>query len=180
MKNNTSENDKIHHRCHCTGQEFTFDEWIDYLKINSSDKTEHTAGKYKFNIHDACMNPDVELKYNDKYNICSYRITVCQSDNLNWTYGYYYHFHNIYGCGGAKYAIDDKYNKSYKSKREAVLACLDFLLKKAARELKDEERGFMDNNGKIRKSTYCPHIKLAIKHIKTQIAMQQYIQLSLF
>lgn len=79
----------IHKTCRCLGREFTFDEWRDYFMAHphSMSETVH-RNKYGFgfNIHDVCMNPDVDVSIESKYG--SVEVKTARSDNGRWEYGY--------------------------------------------------------------------------------------------
>lgn len=156
----------IHHRCFCTGQEFTFHEWCEYLRNKkNSNVAVHTFGKYRFNINDICKNPDTEIEYGQLNSICQFSIKVCQSDNLRWTYGYDYNFNHSGGVSGASYAAGNSHIVSYETKEEAVLACLSFLKNQARHALRNEKHGFVDDAGNIKRSSYSEKIKEAVLFI---------------
>lgn len=79
----------IHKICRCLGREFTFDEWRDYSMAHphSMSETVH-RNKYGFgfNIHDVCMNPDVDVSIESKYGCVE--VNTARSDNGRWEYGY--------------------------------------------------------------------------------------------
>lgn len=69
----------IFHSCKCTGQNFTFEEWGEYLKQEDSPKIVHQYKEFGFNIFDVCLTPDVKIKWTNKTNY--FEVSTAQSDN---------------------------------------------------------------------------------------------------
>lgn len=98
---------KIWHRCQCSGQEFTQDEWFAYCQ-------EHALGNevaceyegFIWNIHDVCLNPQTPVKVVfDGY--FRFEVRIAKSKN-GWAYGL------DISCGtsgygsGCHWALDNK------------------------------------------------------------------------
>lgn len=51
----------IHHSCKCTGQNFTFEEWGEYLHLEDRPEIVHQYKEFGFNIFDVCLTPNVKI-----------------------------------------------------------------------------------------------------------------------
>lgn len=114
----------VFHRCRCTGQEFTFVEWQEYLRLhpNSGREAVYSYNGYDFNINDVCINPSRERfeLSNGSYVELSY----CIFDSDLWICGYDYYL-NIpnnmcWSCVPPLYW----YENSYSNCLDAKLASL--------------------------------------------------------
>ena len=56
----------IFHSCKCTGQNFTFEEWGEYLKRADNCEIVHQYKEFGFNIYDVCLTPNVNIKWANK------------------------------------------------------------------------------------------------------------------
>lgn len=132
--------DKITHRILSAGREFTWDEWSDYLRSvreDSSNAITTTFGKYTFNDHDICLNPDHEdfIVKKGSYGY-SASIKYAECGNGLFAYGINY----CTGTGGGGYGVhwadkdrgEDDWRVGYRTKEECMMAACDTLLVRLA------------------------------------------------
>lgn len=113
----------IHHSCKCTGQNFTFEEWRDYLHLEDRPEIVHQYKEFGFNIYDVCLTPNVKIKWANKINY--FEVATAQSDNGRWGFGLHYNFWTQGGCCGAHYV--DTPTGGCNTEKEAVNAALNSL-----------------------------------------------------
>ena len=58
----------IFHSCKCTGQNFTFEEWGEYLHLEDRPEIVHRYKEFGFNVCDVCLTPNVKIKWENKIN----------------------------------------------------------------------------------------------------------------
>ena len=119
----------IHHSCKCTGQNFTFEEWGKYLRLEDRPEIVHRYKEFGFNVCDVCLTPNVKIKWDNKTNY--FEVATAQSDNGRWDYGLNYNFGTQGGCCGAGYV--DTPTGGYNTEKEAIDAALNSLKEKCQR-----------------------------------------------
>lgn len=137
-----------------TGQEFTSKEWWDYCRTHD-DYTEvvHTDGKFQFNIHGVCVNPEEAIRIEDKH----YRVVVVVAQsNGRWDYGLRF---NLPPCNGGSCPITFVWRKEngFAERDAAAVAGLDEMEKIITEWMRDrsirreddeetaEEHGYVDS-----------------------------------
>ncbi len=95
----------IFHRIRCAKKEFTQDDWSDYCKRCREDEKNRIItkiGKYIFNDHDICLNPERET-ITGKSGFYGFNVTIKWADCGNglWAYGIDYNT----GTGGGGYGV---------------------------------------------------------------------------
>ena len=172
----------IHHHCKCTGQQFTFDEWCNYLRDKNRPEIVHQYKEFCFNINDVCLTPNVKIGWTNK--IIYFEVATAQSDNGRWDFGLHYNFWTQGGCCGASYV--DTLKDGYNTEKEAINAALNSL-KEACQRVIDEilfRGGDIDDDDiseqKLRGSSVLPKIKEAMKKIKFYKESFTHPQLELF
>lgn len=181
----------IHHTCRCTGQQFTFKEWVEWLESHGKageDSSKFVAlshSGFDFNIHDVCLTPNVPVRLFNTY--CRVNVETAQSPNGRWDYGLDVNLHNS-GHGVGAGFVDDAKN-GYPTEAAAILAALLDARKSAERELancsgrsrsnpdNDEDE---DEDGFIKDSSLAPYIRNIIKQIDDQRRTTAFKQLTLF
>lgn len=157
----------IFHSCKCTGQNFTFEEWGEYLKQEDSPKIVHQYKEFGFNIFDVCLTPDVKIKWTNKTNY--FEVSTAQSDNGRWDFGLRYTFWTQGGCNGAAYV--DTQKGGYNTEKEAINAALNSLEENCQRVIDEIQfrGGDIDdgdsNKPEIRGSSVLPMLKEAMRKI---------------
>lgn len=79
--------ERIHHRCRCLDRNFTFEEWVKYLREeNPTNEPVLTVGdEFRFNVHDVCMTPHRPVRIEKP--TCKLEVRTAQSLNGRWDYG---------------------------------------------------------------------------------------------
>lgn len=170
---------QIHHRCRCTGEVFTDTQWYHWLKNHDSQESVFEYNGFRYNINDVCLNPKKPVEWHNKY--CRIIITVSQSPNGMWDYGYDYTFHQDSGCGGAMFV--DKDYEGYRSQKFAITSCLKFLKKNLGNILKYKKAvgDDCDDFGNWEKnSTIIPYLENGMVQIDALIERYDPRQLDLF
>ena len=170
----------IHHSCKCTGQNFTFEEWGEYLHLEDRPETVHQYKGFGFNIFDVCLTPNVKIKWENKINY--FEVATAQSDNGRWDYGFHYNFWAQGGCNGASYV--DTLKDGYNTEKEAINAALSSLEEKCQRvidEIQLRGRDIGDSNDpKNNGTSVLPILKEAIRKIAHYKEVFNPRQLELF
>lgn len=126
--------ERIHHRCHCLGRDFTFQEWIEYCKDKAHDSAEivFRFGDFGFNVHDVCMTPHVPVKLtvDSRFYL---QVRTAQSPNGRWTVGNNYGLGT--GGGSCPVAFTDRDDAGFPTEREAVADMLQRFMEACKREL---------------------------------------------
>ncbi len=134
--------EEIHHRCRCLDRNFTFEEWIAYLK-----ETEYgtgpvfAAGTFCFNINDVCCNPrrPVSIERARGYHVF---LETAQSPCGRWDCGYDIAVHYTNSLRGAHF-VDDP-GEGFDTEDEAIYDALQY-----ARHLAKREIGIVEKTGGI-------------------------------
>ena len=172
----------IHHSCKCTGQNFTFEEWGEYLKLEDRPKIVHQYKDFGFNICDTCLTPHVKIEWTNK--TCSFEVTTAQSDNGRWDFGFHYNFWTQGGCCGAHYV--DTSTGGYNTEKHAINAALNSLEEKCQRvidEIQFRSGDIYDddsNEPEVRGSSVLPKLKEAMSKIALYKKVFDPRQLELF
>lgn len=172
----------IHHSCKCTGQNFTFEEWGEYLHLEDRPEIVHQYKEFGFNINDVCLTPNVKIKWDNKTNY--FEVITAQSDNGRWDYGLHYNFWTQGGCNGAAYV--DTLKDGYNTEKEAINATLSSLEEKCQRVIDEIQfrGGDIDDNdsneSEIRGTSALPILKEAMRKIAYYKEIFNPRQLELF
>ena len=172
----------IHHSCKCTGQNFTFEEWGEYLKQEDRPEIVHQYKDFAFNICDVCLTPLVKIYWANK--VCFMEVKTAQSDNGRWDFGLHYNFWTQGGCRGAYYV--DTPTGGYNTEKEAINAALNSLEDKCQRvideiQFRGEDIDDDDSNEpEIRGTSVLPILKEATRKIAHYKEVFNPRQLELF
>lgn len=172
----------IHHSCKCTGQNFTFIEWGEYLRLEDRPEIVHQYKEFGFNICDVCLTPNVKIKWENKTNY--FEVVTAQSDNGRWDYGLNYNFGTQGGGCGAGYV--DTPTGGYNTEKEAINAALKSLGEKCQRVINEiqfrggETDDDDSNEPEIRGSSVLPILKEAMRKIAHYKEVFNPRQLELF
>lgn len=137
---------RVHHRCRCTGETFSVEEWGVYCKAHSSEEIVYTFGTFGFNIHDVCMTPNVPVKWvKGQY---YFEIRTAQSPNGRWEHGYSYNS-GISSCSHPVVFVS-KSGEGFPSEKEAVYDALNYLESRCIREIDEcRDRVEYDDDGEL-------------------------------
>ena len=123
---------EIFHVCRSAGREFTQEQWGEYCtqtRYNPEKRIYTTIGKYTFNEHDICMNPEVmTFQVDNKYYGYYVSLKWCDCGNGLWNYGVDYGTGDGGGGFSPSYAAKDEereWMKGYPSERECLRAACD-------------------------------------------------------
>lgn len=172
----------IHHSCKCTGQNFTFGEWVKYLHLEDRPEIVHQYKEFSFNIYDVCLTPNVKIKWANKTNF--FEVATAQSDNGRWSFGFHCSFWTQGGCSGARYV--DTPTGGYNTEKEAIDAALKFLEEECQRVIDEIQfrGGDTDdddsNEPEIRGTSVLPTLKEAMRKIAHYKEIFNPRQLELF
>ena len=171
----------IHHSCKCTGQNFTFKEWGEYLHSGDRPKIVHKYKNFCFNICDTYLTPRFKIDWTNK--VCFIEVTTAQSDNERWDFGFHYNFWTQGGCCAAHYV--DTPTGGYSTEKEAIYAALNSLEENCQRvideiqfrggDIDDDDGGF-----EIRGASVLPKLKKAMSKIDLYKEVFNPRQLELF
>ena len=178
----------IHHTCRCTGQQFTFKEWIAWL--DSHGRAGENSGRFvvlshngfDFNIHDVCLTPNIPVRLFNAH--CRVDVKTAQSPNGRWDYGLDVNLHNSGHHVGAGF-VDDA-QKGYPTEAAAILAALLDARKSAEHELKNcsgrsrQDTEDDEDSERVKDSTLAPYVRNIIKQIDDQRRATAFKQLTLF
>lgn len=169
---------EIHHRCRCTRQAFTFDEWCAYCKAHSSGEIVYTFGTFGFNINDVCMTPNVPVKW-DKGNY-GFEIRTAQSPNGRWEHGYSYNTGISYS--GHPVGFVSNSGEGFPSEKEAVYDALKYFESRCIREIDEyRDRIEYDDDGNIVKNVSAlPLLNQMLTQIRKYKEAYDPVQLTLF
>ena len=130
---------QIHHMSRCLGREFTFEEWVAYLKAHpdAGGEVVHTSPSgFGFNLFDVCLNPNRPVAVESRHGC--FEVHTSQSDNGRWEAGYSVRLetsrYRSHPCG-----FVDCVQAGYPSENEAILGAL-----REIREVAEEEIRLLD------------------------------------
>ena len=164
---------EVHHRIRHLNRTFTFDEWAEYCDRTRKDESQRiqtTIGKYTWNDHDICINPE-EWTITAKAGAYGYYATIkwAECGNGVWAFGLDYST----GTGGGGFGVwwadkaDIKVsNKGFESEKE----CKRFALRYALTRILP-----FDGNNKM-----VDRLRAKIQEELDKLQKPQYIQLELF
>lgn len=165
---------EVFHRIMHLNRTFTQDEWSQYLDETYKDESKRirsTIGKYTWNDHDICLNPDTYYYSIDKKNAGGYNCTIniAECGNGVWAFGLDYNT----GTGGGGFGVSwaDKadtkvWNKGFESEKE----CKRFALRYALTRIVP----FNGNDKKVNQ------LRELLQKELDKLTKPQYIQLELF
>ena len=166
---------KIWHRCKCTGQEFTQEEWCKYCQ-------EHALGReevlnyegYIWNIHDMCLNPHIPVRV-DLDGYYKFEVRIAKSRN-GWSYGL------DINCGTSGYGSGCAWDIDCKqSEKEAIHASLSKAREFAIRSYEAYKKRKQTNEDGGLKSAYAvPKYEKLIAEIDRYLEYYDMRQLELF
>ena len=174
----------IYHRIRCAKKEFTQDEWADYCKRCREDEKNRIItkiGKYIFNDHDICLNPERET-ITGKSGSYGFNVTIKWADCGNglWAYGIDYNT----GTGGGGYGVSwadrsaskdpltGHWNEGWPTELECRLAALDDAI------FRVQGSGYWGYDEKRKKQTDI--LVALIKEHKKSLTRPKVVQLELF
>lgn len=154
---------EIHHTCRCTGKQYTFKEWCEWLKLNDINSVQAIHKCFSFNIQDVCLTPNKVVEWENKY--CKFQIFTAQSPNGLWSYGLNDNYHFSFHRHGASFI--DKKEDGFLSEKEAVYAAL-LETERHCRKIIEEtiNRNYTDDDTEMRTSVILPYLKQALKQIE--------------
>lgn len=169
-----------HHHCRCLGRDFTFGQWISYLKEHPDSGSEvvFRCNGFDYNVHDVCLNPRIVIRYGKPPFV--FEIKTAQSANGRWEYGIDATF-NIEGMlHGCSFREDPA--EGYDDERTAVYNALELLEKRCTRAMSEAEgRIDYDDEGNIVKNvSVIPKLKAMLAEIRRYKDNYDPKQLTLF
>ena len=154
---------EIHHICRCTGNQYTFKEWCEWLKSNDSDSVQVTHKCFSFNIHDVCLTPNKVVEWENKY--CKFEVFTTQSPNGRWSYGLNDNYHFSFHRHGATFV--DKADDGFSDEKEAVYSALLETERHCRKIIKETiNRNYTDDDSEMKTSVTLPYLKQALKQIE--------------
>lgn len=171
--------ERIHHRCRCIDRNFTFEEWIKYLREeNPSDEPVLTVGgEFRFNINDVCMTPRRPVRIEKPS--CYLEVRTAQSLNGRWDYGIDLNILTEgHHCGAG--FIDDP-EKGFPTEKEAIYGCLLYVEERIVRKIGIlEKQGDEESERQPKPSAVLSSLRAFLKEIQRQKQYHDHKQLSLF
>ena len=154
---------------------FTQEEWGDYCERCRQDPSERIVtsfGKYDFNDHDVCLNPDTTtIKVDDKGGYGYYVVfKLANCGNGLWTFGLDYSTGTGGGGYSPSYATPNEtreWLKGYPSEKECKLAACDAAIKRL-------DHAYHPDDPKVLR------LKEMVREYKKSLSRPQVVQLSLF
>ena len=153
---------------------FTREEWSEYCNATRHDdsvRIRTQIGKYLFNDHDICINPEVmSLVVKGGGNPYSVMLKWCDCGNGLWVYGLDYNTGDGGGGFGARFVNPDEkrdWLRGYPSERECKIAACDSAIKRLSHSFHKDE----------------PNVKRLIAMVedyRKSLARPKVVQLSLF
>lgn len=177
---------EVHHRCRCLDRNFTFAEWCAYLQEHAdSGETVFWFGKFQFNIHDICLNPNVSVLF-EKSNDLRVRLSTAQSSNGRWSCGYDIVVHGTGSSCGARFV--DNQTEGFPTEKEAIYDALLYAQRITEREIKiiqgQGEPDFEEDSKlpgvRRQHSSILPKLKQFLKEIEKFQRLYDPKQLNLF
>lgn len=169
---------EVFHRIRCCGKTFTSDEWGEYCKMTRYEEGRRiytSIGKYTFNDHDICMNPDtmtIKVDVKNAYG-CGVQIRVADCGNGLWVYGLAVNTVDGGYCGGPAWTDDP--SRGYASERECRIAACNSALTHIGNALK--HKSGMGGEGRGSK---LKRLAEMVDDYKKSLSRPKIVQLSLF
>ncbi|WP_346701385.1 hypothetical protein [Barnesiella sp. An22] len=153
----------VHHTCRCIGKNFTFDQWIKWLKKHDIDEVQLTFKNFNYNITDVCLTPNNPVKWKNK--TCSIEISTAQSPCLRWDYGVHITIYNSGRYFSPQFI--STCTDGYSTEKECIYFALIFIRDYTKHILKQtQSRTEYDDSGNIVKTcSSISGIKAAIKQL---------------
>lgn len=168
---------RIHHRCECTGQEFTFDEWCARCREHDSAEIVFEYGGFGWNINDICMTPNKPIRWErGRYMI---EVRTAMSPNGRWDYGITIDFHHFGRMRGARYL---KGREGYETEKEAIYAALEAIeqdLLEDAERIENQQE-YDDDGNPVSNSSILPRNRRALEFVRECKESYDPRQLTLF
>jgi len=168
---------RIHHRCRCTGQEFTFEEWCARCREHDSAEIVFEYGGFGWNINDVCMTPNRPITWErDRYMI---EVTIAMSPNGRWDYGFDISCHD-FGCSrGARFL---KGREGYETEKEAICAALEEIERDLLAEAEriENQQEYDDDGNPVSNSLILPRNRRALEFVRKCKETYDPRQLTLF
>lgn len=149
---NQRKDKEVFHRIRCCGREFNWKQWGDYCAATREDPSQQiltTFGKYTFNDHDICLNPDV-VELNVKNGSYAYYVNIkyAECGNGIWVFGLDCCTATCaggYGCAWSDVLHDAAWHGGYPSQRDCLIAACDAAVTRlqGAYNLGGDNRGVM-------------------------------------
>lgn len=168
---------KIHHRCRCTGQEFTFDEWCARCREHDSAEIVFEYGGFGWNINDVCMTPNVPITWEqDRYMI---EVRTAMSPNGRWDYGMDINFHSFGRMRGVRFLEGED---GYETEKEAIYAALEEIERDltADAERIENQQEYDDYGNQVSNSSILPRYRRALEFVRKCKETYDLRQLTLF
>lgn len=164
---------KPFHEIRCCGRRFTSKEWGEYCaatRLDSTKRIHTTFGRYTFNDHDICLNPDsVEFNIKNGGYGCNASIKYADCGNGLWNFGLDYSIctgGGGYGVSWADRDTGDGWRRGYHTKEECLIAACDELLNRLS-TMNEKGKQFNDLVG-------------AVAEYRRSIGRPKVVQLELF
>lgn len=170
-------NNDTFHICKCLGKSFTYDEYTDFVKGDSSSHTVFEHDGFKFNAWDVCLNPNMALEWQGKS--CKFKVETAKSPNGRWDYGTDCWFVNGGVCHAACF-VDGQ--DGFPTEKECVYAALKYFEENVHRKISEgKNRVELDDNGEpIKGSSTISHLRECLNQIRKFKEQYNPKQLSLF
>lgn len=173
---------KRFHVCGATGQAFTYEEYQEAISKLSHTTVVHSFRGFDFNFWDVCLNPEIVVEF--KKGDYSFKVSICQSDNMLWTAGYDYWFSHGGACGGPSHSST---SYGYPSRKECIYETLrkvssdlersiEAVLNETESESYDDESGYRPGN----KNQRLAHLRACRKEMDKYLNLYNPDQLVLF
>lgn len=171
------ENNDTFHICKCLGKSFTYDEYTDFVKGESSSHPVFEYDGFKFNVWDVCLNPNMALEWQGKS--CKFKVETAKSPNGRWDYGTDCWFVNGGGCHAACF-VDGQ--DGFPTEKECVYDALKYFEEKVLRKISEgKNRVELDYNGEpVKGNSTISYLKECLKQIRKFKEQYNPKQLSLF
>lgn len=168
---------KIHHRCRCTGQEFTFDEWCARCREHDSAEIVFEYGGFGWNINDVCMTPNVPITWEqDMYMI---EVRTAMSPNGRWDYGMDINFHSFGHMRGVRFLEGED---GYETEKEAIYAALEEIERDLMADVEriENQQEYDDYGNPVSNSSILPRYRRALEFVRKCKETYDPRQLTLF
>lgn len=169
----------IFHKCQCTGQQFTLNEWCEYCSSHPSSEVVFTFKEYGFNINDCCVSDRNVVDWKNKY--CHINISVAQSPCGRWSFGHRFEAYTAGSTSSAKFVSD---GEGYSRENQAICAALDSAEKFIKSEIEYHSlclnKVYDDENGTQKAFSALPYLMAGLEEIAKLKSRHVPRQLSLF
>lgn len=179
--------ERIHHRCRCLDRNFTFEEWVKYLREeNPTNEPVLTVGdEFRFNVHDVCVTPHRPVRIEKP--TCKLEVSTAQSLNGRWDYGIDLNMLTEgHHCGAG--FIDDP-EKGFPTEKEAIYGCLQYVEERIVHKIgilekqgdtPDDYEGDEESERQPKAPAVLSSLRAFLKEVQRQKQHYDPKQLSLF